>query len=141
MTGEMRDDIFAYGKGLAEGAWSVVTGIGNAFRDIGRGAGLYGQVEQTQWRVEDRVSTAFVKSYETNGSTRDFANKEALNVMSNIQWSPENIGRAIGRISTGILAAPAGAVAAAGDLSSAIEGGVHTGEAYVGSIIFGSGSD
>ena len=135
-SGQVRDDISDYGVGLVEGSVSVVEGVGNSLRFIARGTGLMGTEERLRWEAEGLAVDMAAKEYATNSVVRAEVNAQAYDAITS-NASAHNIGRLVGRSATGVLLAPAGALAAIGDGTRAVERVGVSGAEAVKRILFG----
>ncbi|WP_444923826.1 hypothetical protein ACJJH9_20245 [Microbulbifer sp. DLAB2-AF] len=134
MSGEVRDDIFDYGIGLAEGGASVVKGLYNF------GEQSYRHLSgDTQANWEEAVSGEALSLYMTNDTVRSHTNRFVFNKVGDLSnYSARNIGHLTGRFITGALGgryvnAFTGVTAGVGDGAAAL----NRGGDFVTGFIFG----
>ncbi|WP_196229848.1 RHS repeat-associated core domain-containing protein [Teredinibacter turnerae] len=134
MSGQVRDDIFDYGIGLAEGGASVVKGLynfgGQAYRHLSG---------DTQANWEEAVSGEALSLYMSNDTVRTQTNRMVFNLASDLSnYSARNIGHLTGRFIAGALGGRyvntfTGVTAGVGDGAAALNGG----EDFVTGFVFG----
>jgi len=130
-------------RGFGGGVVSVFTGTGRSIRFVGRGTGLLGSDEFSDFNRESVIVDEAINVLATNGAVRDEVASQALNAAQNIDLTSHNIGRATGRLVTGILLSPFGLSAVIGDVTSTVETGIEDGsrqltDRIIESIIFGN---
>ena len=129
LDGEVRDNVFDYGKGLAEGALSVPKGWFNFGYQGTRHLSCDNQAE-----LERKVLGGAAKQLATNGNARKMAWAEVKSQLTNLSnYSSKNIGFIVGRTATSLLARPVGVLAAIGDGASSLNNGGD----FVRGIIWG----
>ncbi|MDH2433500.1 hypothetical protein QCD60_13040 [Pokkaliibacter sp. MBI-7] len=129
LDGGVRDNIFDYGKGLANGAISVANGVGNFFSQA------YRQLSgDPQAELEGQAFDYGLQEVVTNPTVRTEINKYLFQEGTDLKnYTSENIGRVIGRTATGIILRPLGAIATIGDIGKAMENGSD----YIKAAVFG----
>jgi RHS repeat-associated protein len=137
VTGAVRNDIFAYMSGLAQGGASALIGAARAIGFISRGTGLQGLDEYRQFAREGELVDRAAGAYFGNAAVRSAVNEEIRNTVSNVNWGDPNLmGHMAGRVAVGTVLAPMGALAAIGDTTHAVSNGVSSaGDAIVSGII------
>ncbi len=127
-SGQVRDDIFDYGRGLGDGAVSVARGLYNFARQVLRTGG-------PEANLEGEVLDLAVNTYITKPEVRRQVNRTVFDQAANLNnYSAYNIGRVIGRSLTGVVTSPAGLVAGIGDGLTALESGSN----FAAGFIFGA---
>jgi len=134
MSGQVRNDIFDYGIGLAEGGISVIKGLynfgGQAYRHLSG---------DTQANWEEFVSNETLSLYIASDTIRSHTNRVLFNQASDLKnYSARNIGHLTGRFITGALGGRyvntfTGVTAGVGDGAAAI----NRGGDFVMGFIFG----
>ncbi|MFA5631540.1 MAG: hypothetical protein WC997_08525 [Porticoccaceae bacterium] len=128
MSGQVRNDIFDYGRGVRDGAISVGTGLVNFGEQVLR----TGTIEANN---ESKAMDSALNVYVTNKNVRSQVNRSVYNRATDLNnYSPYNIGKLVGRFITGTLTRPVGVVAGIGDGAAALE----KGHDFVVGVIYGS---
>jgi hypothetical protein len=111
-----------------DGAVSVINGVGNAARFVGRGTGVMGSEEQTRWRQEAEVVDSVLSEYFSDQTFRGEVNAaitdKAREAIQNNQGGYEK-WFVTGRVVTGVVIAPIllGPMALIGDTTRSVEKG------------------
>ncbi len=118
LDGAVRDDIFSYGTGIADGVKSVVNGWFNAGYQAGR------HLSNNPTAQVERVG---IKACVDNlGPCWDSASDLSKDILSNPElYTSYNIGRLVGRINMSLFTRPWGVLAAAGDAAQGLEEGTN----------------
>ena len=116
-----------FARGLVDGVFSVVKGVGKSARFVGRGKGLLGSKELANFNREALIVDTGIALYLGNDSVRREINKQAIDALSNIEVNPYNMGKILGRFGSNILVSPLGIAALIGDSAYATELGIENG--------------
>ncbi|MBA6302857.1 RHS repeat-associated core domain-containing protein [Colwellia sp. MB02u-14] len=140
MSGQVRDDIFDYGKNVFGFVEGLAKGGASVFRGVYR-AGYQGRREfdnnpivQEHILIENKAFSLAADVYWNDDVIRGQVNSAVVNHMLS---STNNFGFVIGRTITGVVTG-GGLIALPGDIMHAGDQGVSTAEGFARSIAFGN---